>query len=55
MAHGIDDDVVVQVLSVNVSGDQDLVACPLLCQLHANAVCFLGREVIVGMKGLKMD
>ena len=54
MAHGIDDDVVVQVLSVNVSGDQYLVACPLLRQLHANAVCFFGSKVIVGMKGLNV-
>lgn len=52
MAHGINDDVVVQMLSVNVGGNQDLVACPLLCQLHADTVCFFGREIIVGMKGL---
>ena len=45
---------VVQVLSVNVSGDQHLVACPLLCQLHSDAVCFLGREVIIGMKCLNV-
>ena len=50
--HGVDYDVVVEVLSVHVGGDQDLVACPLLCQLHAKAVGFFGREVIVGMEGL---
>ena len=45
---------VVQVLSVNVSGDQHLVACPFLCQLHSDAVRFLGSEVIVGMKCLNI-
>ena len=54
VAHGIDDDVVVQVLPVNVSSDQDLVTCPLLRQFHAETVRLFGREVIVGMKGLNV-
>ena len=45
---------VVQVLSVNMSGDQDLMTSPLLSQLHSDAVCFLGSEVIIGMKGLNV-
>ena len=45
---------VVEVLSVHVGGDQDLVTCPLLRQFHAKAVGFFGREVIVGMEGLNV-
>ena len=52
--HGVDYDVVVEVLSIYVGGNQDLVTCPLLRQLHAEAVGFFGREVIVGMEGLNV-
>ena len=45
---------VVQVLSVNMSGDQDLMTSPLLSQLHSDAVRFFGSKVIVGMKGLNV-
>ena len=37
-----------------MGGDQDLVTCPLLCQLHAKAVGFFGRKVIVGVEGLNV-
>jgi len=52
MAYGIDDEMIVPVIGIEMAGYQDFIAFEIFGQLHAHLMCFLRRGLFLRLKAL---